>query len=89
MQGSMIQTVVTRRHELTRHQVYAEFQQAVAKQNQPTALQSLADQCSQLIGNAARAAMQERNTEHAGRMFASIKALEAAFYILNDQVDEA
>jgi hypothetical protein len=80
--------LIKTRRQLTRPAVYATYQQAVAKQDQPTALQSLADQCSQLIGNVARAAMQERNTEHAGRMFASVKALEAAYFILNSPVDE-
>jgi len=77
------------RSQLSRPAVYSAYQQAVAKQDQPTALQSLAEQCSQLIGDTARAAMQERDTEHAGRMFASVKALEAAYFILNSPVGEA
>lgn len=85
MQGSML----IRRSQLSRPAVYEAYQQAIAKQNQPTALQSLADQCSALIGDVARAAMHETNAEHAGRMFASIKALDAAFYILNSPANEA
>ena len=81
--------LIKTRSQLSRSQVYTAYQQAVALQNQPTALQQLADQCSALIGDVARAAMHERNQEHARRMFASVKALDAAFYILNSPANEA
>ena len=84
-----MQMTAQTRNQMTRPAVYSAFQQAITAQNHPTALQALATQCSELIGNAARAAMHERNTEHAQRMFASVKALEAAYYILNNQLNEA
>jgi len=81
--------LIKTRSQLTRSQVYTAYQQAAALQNQPTALQQLADHCSALIADTARAAMQERNPDHVQRMFAAAKALDAAFYILNSPANEA